>query len=266
MVELESSPDLALDLARESLYRFLAAALSDPRGPEWRMVMHPQNQRLLREAIELIRGEAESSSPAPGFGELPHGQLDSTTLLEELAKPEKDLCADYDRVFGLVYLPECPPYETEYHSNSEPFYRSQQMADVGGFYRAFGIELGCHDRERPDYLPLELEFMAFLVMKKRLAAISLEEESVRMDNMGVCEDAQGKFLRDHLAWWLPSFALGLRKKAGQGFYAALARIISAFLPCERQRFEISPPRLPIQASFIERPEEQSGCASCSLLP
>ena len=71
--------------------------------------------------------------------------------------------------FGLVLTRECPPYETEYHPSSEPFFRSQEMADVAGFYRAFGLETAQAARERPDYLGLELEFMAFLLLKKRLA-------------------------------------------------------------------------------------------------
>ena len=124
------------------------------------------------------------------------------------------LRAEYDRVFGLVVPKECPPYETEYHPTQETFVRSQQMADIAGFYRAFGIEPAQSSPERPDHLALELEFMAFLLTKKRLALAAVELDPEAAEQVSICDRAQRDFFRDHLAWWVPSFAAGLRRKAG----------------------------------------------------
>jgi TorA maturation chaperone TorD len=158
---------------------------------------------------------------------------------------------------------ECQPYETEYHATSEPFFRAQQLADVAGFYRAFGLDAARDAPERPDHLALELEFMAFVLLKKRLALTSAPPDVCRAELASICDEVQRGFFREHLAWWVPSFATGLRRKAGSGFYTAVAQVLAAFLPAERARLGVAAPRLPLQPTLIERPEEAAGCAGCA---
>jgi TorA maturation chaperone TorD len=252
---------LAVDLARECLYRFLAAALSDPREPRWQLLLDGCNQQLAREAAELLRSEAGSGAVPLGFGEQPPERLDLEPLLRELPRAAADLETEHDRVFGLVPTRECPPYETEYHSTGEPFFRAQQLADVAGFYRAFGLETSRTSPERPDHLALELEFLAFLLLKKRLALESPVREGA--EQAALCDEVFQTFFREHVSWWAPSFTVGLRRKAGGGFYAAAAQVLAAFLPAERARLNVPAPRLPLQPALIERPEEQSGCGGCA---
>jgi TorA maturation chaperone TorD len=257
------SEELALDLARECLYRFLAAALGPPSSESFGLVRDPEAQGLARAAADLLRAEASTQPLDLGFGEFPVDALTLAPLLAELHRSEEELAAEYQRVFGLVLCRECPPYETEYYPNSEPFFCSQQMADVAGFYAAFGLATAQARPERPDYLGLELEFMAFLHLKKRLALGSADPNPAAVEQAQVCDEAQRNFFRDHLAWWVPSFATGLRRKAGGGFYAALGEVLAALLPVERGRLGALPPRLPLQAAVLERPEEQAACAGCS---
>ena len=258
------SETVALDLARECLYRFLSAALGDPHGWGWRQVLDDESQQLAREAGDLLRAEFADADVTLGFGELPAEMLDLRPVVAELRRPIAELRAEYDRVFGLVIPKECPPYETEYYPTSQTFQRSQQLADIAGFYRAFGIEPGPASRERQDHVSLELEFMAFMLMKKRLATVSGEEDSAAIEQGSVCEDAERNFFRDHLAWWLPVFAKGLGRKASSGLYAALAYVIAALVPAERQRLGVEIPVKRVQPEIIERPEEQSGCAACPI--
>jgi TorA maturation chaperone TorD len=247
-----AAPGTALDVARECLYRFLALALSDPYTERWQLLFDFENQQLAREAAELLRQETRPA--ALGFGELPPERLDLGQLLLELLRPVGQLREEHDRVFGLVPARECPPYETEYHPAKETFFRAQQLADVAGFYRAFGIEPATLAPERPDHVALELEFMAFLLLKRRLAADATEVE--------VCEAAVRTFFHDHLVWWLPSFLTGLRRKAAGGYYGAVGEVLAALLPLERAVFEEPPPRLPLPPALIERPEEATGCGAC----
>jgi TorA maturation chaperone TorD len=251
-----------VDLALECLYRFLAVALSDPRGERWSEIVKPNNQRLVCDAASLLQAEA-SDVPIPlGMGELPQDGLDMQAVLDMLNQPLPEVCEAYDRTFGLVICRECPPYETEYHQSAEASFRSQQMADIAGFYRAFGLEEARATPERPDYLPLELEFMAFLLMKKRLTLVSDESEPEAIEKANICHDAASKFFRDHLAWWVPAFATGLRRKAGDGLYAALASVLASLIPLERRRFGLDLAPTPVTPVLIERPEGQSGCAAC----
>jgi TorA maturation chaperone TorD len=256
MTATEPTTDAAaIDLARECVYRFLAAALSDPLGEQWAFLSDLASQRLAADAAELIREEAGASAVVLGFGELPADVLDLTAVVSALAVARDELSTEYDRVFGLVPSRECPPFETEYHSTTEPFFRAQQTADVAGFYRAFGLEPSRRAPERPDHIALELEFVALLLAKKRLAT--------NTEQVVVCTEAEAAFFRDHLAWWVPSFATGLRRKGAGGLYARVGQVLAAFLPVERERFRVAAPRMPLQAALIEQPEEQAGCASCA---
>lgn len=252
----------AIDLARECLYRFLAAALSDPLGCRWDLLRDEETQHLARGAAQLLHSEFANTGSPLGFGELPIGQLDLDPVLTELRQPLDFLRSECERIFGLVHARECPPYETEYHTTAEASFRSQQLADIAGFYRAFGLETAHMAPERPDHIALELEFMAFLLMKKRLATGS--DERTAGEQAHVCGEAQQHFFRDHLAWWVPSFSAGLRRKAEDGFYAAVAQVLAAFLPVERARCDVPAPRLPLQPVPIERPEEQPECLGCAV--
>jgi TorA maturation chaperone TorD len=251
----------AVDLARECLYRFLAAALSDPRHEPFRLALDPRAHHTARAAADLLRAEALADPVPLGFGESSADRLDLTDVVAELRRPPDELCADYDRVFGLVYARECPPYESEYSPTAEPFFRAQQLADVAGFYRAFGLTGAPALPERPDHVANELEFMAILFLKKRRAADDLRPDAD--ERAAVCADALRDFFGEHLAWWVPSFATGLRRKAGDGLYAALGQVLAAFLPAERGRFGVKALQAPMRPALIERPEEDAGCAGCT---
>ncbi len=98
--------------------------------------------------------------------------------------------AEYLRVFerGAV-----PPYEAT-PSGPNPLAGPNvlQIADVAGFYRAFGFEAR---GERPDHLSAQLEFLALVCVQEAHARLAgLREEAQ------VCAEARRSFLRDHLAW------------------------------------------------------------------
>lgn len=262
-VDTISPPDAPIDLATETLYRFLAALLSDPRSAEWALVVDPPSQRLVAEAADLLREEKSLHAATLGYGELTAEELDAKAVLAALRQPAQDFLAEFVRVFGLVNCRECPPYETEYHANEDTFFRSQQMADVAGFYQAFGLQPAAVSRERPDHLALELEFCAFLLMKQRLAGASADHDPAAREQAQLCREARAAFVRDHLSWWLPSFSLGLRNKAQDGLYEAAGRLLAALLPIERTRLGVSAPALPILQP--RSPEPADECAGCGAL-
>jgi TorA maturation chaperone TorD len=157
-------------------------------------------------------------------------------LTDELCTPmaEMDLStlqSEYTAVFGLAgslfYETECGlPHE---------FRQSQELADISGFYRAFGFQVGATVRERPDHLATELEFMYLLTLKEALAVQQNLDEQAQ-----ICSDAQRKFLQDHLAGWIRPFCLSLEKTTDsrlgevglQSPYLRLARLAEAFLAAE----------------------------------
>lgn len=249
----------ASDLACETLYRFLAAALCDPRSQRWSLVLDAANQELALQAADLLR-EDYADEPLPlGFGEAPVEQLDLRPFLQALGATDAEQRAEHERVFGLVICRECPPYETEFQPNDEPFFRSQQMADVAGFYRAFGLNPSAAAGGRPDHLTLELEFAAWLLLKERLA-LDENQDQATVDRAAVCRDARASFVRDHLSWWVPSFTTALRHKAESGCYAALGVALAALVTLERHRLGIEPPKIPLEAKPTSA--QETSCDGC----
>lgn len=125
------------------------------------------------------------------------GQLGYRDAAETIASsaPGAGLDAELARLFirGVV-----PPYETSYESaRSAPGGKTLALADIAGFYRAFGFQ--AHG-DRPDHLAPELEFVSLLCVKEAYARLTGEDEGA-----GVCAEARGKFIREHLAPWLPEF-------------------------------------------------------------
>ena len=197
--------DSQLALRRSQLYCFLADAL-----------LYPTESWMFD--VPLIE-------PALAELNLSHHRLSSTPM--DLA----DLQAEHRRVFGLTGS-LC--YETEYGLPHE-YRQSQEMADIAGFYRAFGFENGGAIRERPDYLSTELEFMYTLTLKEIYA-----REAGEQDHLEVCVDAQRKFLRDHLARWLPLVTKRLDQIAVDGVYAALTKLAAAFVAAEADQLDARP--------------------------
>ncbi|MBI1825189.1 MAG: molecular chaperone TorD family protein [Planctomycetes bacterium] len=139
----------------------------------------------------------------------------------------------YATLFGHTVRGLCPLYELEY-GPSEIIQQSSELADIAGFYGAFGLMLGGAAKERPDHLAIECEFMSVLCAKEALGIQS--ENSALSDS---CFDVQRTFLRDHLAVWVPSFCQRVSKADATSIYGLAARIARASIEAECRRFEIS---------------------------
>lgn len=142
----------------------------------------------------------------------------------------EELAAEYERLFEGAVL--CPPYETSYEA--DPFRAARQLADVAGFYRAFGAEAQGPAAERPDHAGCELEFLAFLAAGRAAAEASGDRERA-----AIAAEVEDAFLRDHLGRWLPAFCRRVESEA-DGFYAALARLGGLFVAGELERRGIDP--------------------------
>ena len=195
-------------------------------------------------------------------GERPLEDLDPERVLARLPATARQLNEEYEAVFGLLVSSDCPPYETEYINSKFTFQRSNGLADVAGFYRAFGLDPSSQGPERHDHIALELEFMA------HLWGLLHHAESYRDTSFGervnICRQAQRRFLAEHLAWWSPAFATLLARRAEGGFYEAAAQFLAAFIAADRGLLALDAPLPTKGPSRIERPEECEGCAVGSL--
>lgn len=144
--------------------------------------------------------------------------------------PLAELQAAHRRTFGTAGS-LC--YETEYGLPHE-YRQSQEMADIAGFYRAFGFNLGGEVRERPDHVAVELEFMHILALKEAYAF-----ETNIPEHAEICTDAQSKFLQDHLGRWVNLFAQSVAHNAPDSLYAPLAQFAADFVQSDADRLGVS---------------------------
>lgn len=249
--------DPTLCLARQSLYRFAAMTLVDPRCGTWEQLSHPLTAQLVGEAAAVIRGEPAAENPSLGLGERPLVDLDPASILAKLPASAELFNSEYEQTFGLLVSGNCPPYETEYINSKFTFQRSQGLADIAGFYRAFGLEPSTAHPERHDHLALELEFAAFLLGLERAAVES--DDAGGLERSLICREALGRFLQEHVIWWVPTFARLLSKQDPGGFYDAVSQFLAALIAAERSLADISAPTGHVAPSAVERPEECAGC-------
>lgn len=193
-------------MARAILGRYVAELFTEP-GDDWRTRLTAPAARVEAEAaLDVLRLER--------------------TLIRtiEFALPATDeLLDERSRLFGHTARSACPTHELEYGRN-EVFQQSQSLADIAGFYAAFGFQAAGPFAERPDHAVAEWEFLSLLALKEAMAAASRESAGG-----GICRDAQRAFLRDHLATWMPAFLARIRKSEPRGFFTHVAKLADALL-------------------------------------
>lgn len=248
--------DLALNMARQALYRFAGLSLLDPRAGAWDRLHAMRDDALLFESATLFREAiATQSQLAEASDHL--AEIDPQLVLARLPYSLEALNAEYENTFGLLVSSNCPPYEMEYVNSKFTFQRSNTLADISGFYRAFGLTGSETNPERPDHIVLELEFMATLFDLERGAAGL--DSATAAERQQVCRDAQTHFLREHLGWWVPAFGMLLAKQNGDGFYAAAGEFLSAFIVAEQELLGLPPTSNRVAPTREERPEFCEGC-------
>lgn len=198
-------------LARSALYRLLSLACAYP-SPTTLAFLREEALPTARLGAQVVAGKA-----APTL----------MVMAEELWRAGPDgLGRAYQRALSHVAAADCPPYESAYTAH-HLFQQTQVMADVAGFYRAFGFEASTANRERVDHVGVELEFMHLLCHKEAYALVHHGRGRARL-----CRRAQRRFWGDHLGRWLERFAALLATRAGEGFYGYLARAAAVFASSE----------------------------------
>jgi len=148
----------------------------------------------------------------------------------DLLGEKQSLMAEYDRLFraGIVWL-----YGAEHLVENE-FQRANILSDIMGFYTAFGLE---PDKERPDSITCELEFMYGLIFKADRVPRDLVAENAE-DKIDVCRDAEKKFFTEHLELAAKLIAKKIISESKNSFYKKSAKELLAFLRSEKRQFEI----------------------------
>lgn len=229
-------------LARGALFYALGRSLADP----------VQAPRLRRAEAETARAAAELLGD--GVAAALAGEL-----LRTRPRDEEAARAAYTNVFGLLVSPEAPPYEVEWEARTDVFWRAERLAEIAGFYRAFGVAVA--GRERPDHVSLEADFLWYLSER----SVAGRELGHSPEKVALTDRAFERFLGDHFSVWAPSFADALAAVAarrGEAFYGAAARLLGRVAARERGRLGLGPARPRRPAVEIDR-EAAAVCGPCA---
>lgn len=236
-------------LARATLYCALALGFRPPGKETVARLCSQDGAAALAGAAAFIDLEQETDLAAMWL------LLPKDSMLSSLNET-------HQRLFGHTARSGVPPYETEYGTEAL-FQQPQEMGDLMGFYRAFGLTINVEEHERPDHVSSECEFLSFLALKE---AHALEREDAAM--LEETRKAERLFLRDHLGRFLPAFANKLSREATGGLYHGLARLAFGFIAAECARFGVpaGPENLTLRPADDQRVPMACGSGECPAMP
>jgi TorA maturation chaperone TorD len=128
-----------------------------------------------------------------------------------------------------------PPYEGAWGEAPQLAGKAALLADVAGFYAAFGLVPGESQPDVEDHIAAECEFMSALALKEAYALAESDDEGV-----AITSAAQSRFVGDHLGRWSGTFAEALRDASPLPYYGALADLLGAWVTAEIERLGATP--------------------------
>lgn len=199
--------------------------------------------------VDLAADTAEAASAL---------RLDAGEFVSALGE-DRDLRQAYDGIFGHTVRGPCPAYEGEYGEPKGHRF-AHEIGDVTGFYAAFGLRPARAHPERADHVSMECEFMAFLALKEACAA-----ETDSAENADLCRDASRNFLERHLGRFGRAFANRVRRRTGEPFYLAAARLLDELIVDDARRLGAAtgPLELPLRE---DAGTSDDACVSCGMAP
>ena len=196
---------------RASCYRLLSACYCKP-GEEF------TEEGLVKNLIAALEPICNDAVPfAREMDEALSGYT-NTEILIDFSKlfigPQKLLAAPY----GSVYL------------EGGRQIMGDTTIDAVKFYREAGVEMDRDEqKDMPDHISVELEFMYYLINKGIEAyQNSDEEEFIKHHNM------QEEFLGKHVGAWTPKFTKDLKEGAENPFYKNLADCTLKFIMSDKE--------------------------------
>lgn len=186
---------------RANAYRLLAD------GFQWSREPPPDGQVAL---AELARGLYPECAPA------------AARMVDALAREVRDpgaLEVAFAKLFVGPYELLAPPYGSVYLDGERRIMGPTTVAAIER-YAQRGLARSETNRELPDHLAAELEFMYYLGF-----------QFVKTGDAGYLRD-QASFLADHLALWTPALAARVAAAAVSDYFAGLAELTSSFVQAD----------------------------------
>lgn len=225
---LETQP-AAIDeaLARAVVYHALSVSFQMPTEAGLRRIGARAGFPVVVAALERLGDDA-------GRGSL----IAAAAGLRSVAVPDGDaLTSTFVRLFGHTARGLVCACEAEYGPDTG-FHQPQQLADISGYYLAFGLRPTSAADTRLDHIACECEFMDFLNRKQALLLADLDASPGRRDTLAATGQAERTFLRDHLGRFGRAFAARVAGADADGYFGVFARVLLGLVETECTRLGV----------------------------
>ena len=208
----ESDAEEKRAIARSSVYGLFQDALTYPDDELRESLASGELVELMRKGLALAEVDftpVEERWPA----------------LREVGSAE-DLAVEYTRLFDTgASGPPCPLYAGLHGGD-----RLKKMEEAVRFYNHFGLTTSEQQRELPDHLQTQLEFMHYLTYRE---AEALHAGS----DAGPYRRAQRDFVGRQLNSWIPKLRERLEEQKANDFFLSLFKLLGDFLAWEARRLK-----------------------------
>jgi TorA maturation chaperone TorD len=237
-------------LARAVVYRTLSMAFQSPAA-----------QRLDRISA---RDRFSMAVVALGYLARGDGSGQLARVAAQLSSPTPatfdDAEATYWRLFGHTTRGPVCLCETEYGADNA-FHQPQQLADISGYYLAFGLRSGVAFDVRADHIACECEFMDFLCRKEAVLSADPDCDPDDGETLDVTRQASRTFLRDHLGRFGCAVGARLAADDAAGYYGAIGQLLLAFLRAECARVGVQNGPLDLAVRAVDADDAPMACGS-----
>lgn len=215
-------------LARAVVYRTLSVGFQAPTDRRLREIGARDGFPVAAGALRHLQRRRAAGSLASTAERLARLPVPAAPILEPA----------YWRLFGHTTRGLICACETEYGPDNG-FSQPQALADINGYYRAFGMRPSAASESRADHIATECEFMDFLNRKEALLLVGSRRGPDADETIEVTRGAARTFLRDHLGRFGRAFAARVVSEDGRGYFGGLAGVLLTFLEAECARVRVA---------------------------
>ena len=210
--------------ARSTIYGAVSVIYSGPESKKFSMLMKDDFRTCVLEACLDLEEHINQK------GNILLSQLFQKLIDKVDSLGLEKVKSEFVDIFGHTLSKEITPYALEHLKNSDVFFRTQKLADLNGFYKAFGMEV--ESIERADHISTQTEFMSALLFKEIMA-----EQNNLFKEKEICQKALADFQKEHFLDWVEIFSENMINYVKDEFYMLAGKFLYDFIKVEKNIYK-----------------------------
>jgi len=210
--------------ARSTIYGAVSVIFSGPESKKFSMLMEDDFRKSVVEACLDLEEDVNHKG----------NRLISKLFQKLINKVDnvglERVKSEFVNIFGHTLSKQITPYALEHLKNSDVFFRTQKLADLNGFYKAFGMEV--ESIERADHISTQAEFMSALLFKEIMA-----DQNNLFEEKEICQKALADFQKEHFLDWVEIFSENMINYVEDEFYMLAGKFLYDFIKVEKNIYK-----------------------------